>query len=181
MHGLRRKMGNDAKVIWITGLSGSGKSTIARKIQELLQLKGVKSIVIDGDQIRYVINDDTCGHDKKSRVKNAFRICRLAKLIADQGFIVIVATISLYHDVHKWNRDNLPGYHEVFLDVDMETLRERDPKDLYKKADFEVIDNVVGVHLDVEVPKEPDLVIENNDKIETVSIIARRLIDEFLG
>jgi adenylylsulfate kinase len=146
-------MDNDAKVIWITGLSGSGKSTIARKIQELLQLKGVKSIVIDGDQIRYVVNDNTCGYDKESRIINAFRICRLAKLIVDQGFIVIVATISLYHVIHEWNKDNLSGYHEVFLDVNIETLKKRDTKGLYKKADSGAIDNVAGVHLDIEAPK----------------------------
>ena len=174
-------MDNNAKVIWITGLSGSGKSTIARKIQELLKLKGIKPIVIDGDQVRSVVNDNACGHDKKSRIRNAFRICRLTKLIADQGFIVIVATISLYHDIHKWNRGNLPGYHEVFLDVDMEILRKRDPKGLYKKADLGAIDNIAGVHITAEFPKEPDLVIENNDNIETASIIAQRLIDKYLA
>ena len=179
--GLRRRMDNDAKVIWITGLYGSGKSTIATKIQELLRLKGIKSIIIDGDQFRSAVNDDACGHDKESRIRNAFRICRLVKFIADQGFIVIVATMSLYHVVHEWNRKNLPRYHEVFLDVDMEILRERDPKGYYKKADSGAIDNIVGVHLDAEIPKEPDLVIENNDNIETVPIIAQRLIDEYLG
>ena len=75
----------------------------------------------------------------------------------------------------------MPGYHEVFLDVDIDVLKKRDPKELYKRADIGIIDNVVGVHLNVEIPKESDLVIENNGNIETVPIIAQRLIDEYLG
>ncbi len=174
-------MDNDAKVIWITGLSGSGKTTIAKNMQDILRGQGDNVVVIDGDQIRHAVGDKNCGHDRANRVINAFRICRFAKMIADQGFIVIVATMSLYHEVHEWNRENLPGYHEIFLDVDMETLRKRDSKGYYKKADLGAIDNLAGVSLDVEFPKEPDLVIENNDDIETASIIAQRLIDEYLG
>ncbi|RKZ63425.1 MAG: adenylyl-sulfate kinase, partial [Candidatus Parabeggiatoa sp. nov. 3] len=83
------------KVLWITGLSGAGKTTIARATQDILRSKSVCTVLLDGDQVRNVVKDESCGHDQANRLKNAYRISRLAKMIAEQGLVVIVATMSL--------------------------------------------------------------------------------------
>ncbi|RKZ52792.1 MAG: adenylyl-sulfate kinase [Candidatus Parabeggiatoa sp. nov. 3] len=164
------------KVLWITGLSGAGKTTIARATQEILRSKGVCTVLLDGDQVRNVVRDETCGHDQANRLKNAYRISRLAKMIAEQGLVVIVATMSLFHEIHDWNRKNLPHYFEIYLKVDLAILQKRDPKGLYHKANRGKESNIVGVHLDIEEPQYPDLVIENNENLEDVSVIAELIV-----
>ena len=118
---------NQGRVIWITGLSGAGKTTLARALQEKLP----HSILLDGDEMREALIDLAGGFDRESRRRLAFTYARWANLLAKQGSTVIVATISLYHDLHAWNREHLPGYLEVFLDVPEEIRRKRDPKGLY--------------------------------------------------
>ena len=107
---------SNGRVIWITGLSGAGKSTVARATAEQLRKIGPTPVLIDGDEIRAAIRDPHTGHDPSSRLDNAYRISRLAKLFADQGHMVIVATMSIYHEIHDWNRANLLGYFEVWVE-----------------------------------------------------------------
>ena len=89
----------DGRVIWITGLSGAGKSTIARAAVTQLRALGELPVLIDGDQIREAIADPNTGHDIASRLANAYRISRFAKLFAEQGHTVIVATMSIFHEI----------------------------------------------------------------------------------
>ena len=101
------------RVIWITGLSGAGKTTVAQAAARCLRLKGMHPVILDGDAVRDVVCDPHTGHDRVSRLANAYRICRLAKLLADQGHLVLVATMSLFSEIHRWNREQLPNYLEV--------------------------------------------------------------------
>jgi adenylylsulfate kinase len=118
----------DGRVLWITGLSGAGKTTLAKA---LLPHMGPRVVLLDGDELRTALNLADSGFDKESRKGLAFTYARLARMIALQRFTVVVATISLFHELHAWNRAHLPGYYEVWLDVPEEECRRRDPKRLY--------------------------------------------------
>lgn len=172
---------NKGQVVWITGLSATGKSTVARHIKKVLDEKGVPTVIVDGDEVREMVADDCCGHDRESRIKNAYRICRLARMISQQGFTVLVATMSLFHEIHAWNRLNLPGYFEVFLEADLDVLKGRDPKGLYEKLSNGQEKNMGGVDIEAEFPQEPDLHIHNNGGTEdiprTAGIILEKLAE----
>lgn len=153
---------DNGKVVWITGYSGVGKSTIARRVQRVLGLRGREAVLLDGDEVRAAVADPGCGHDRVGRIANAYRIARLARLLASQGALVIVATMSLYHEVHEWNREHLPGYLEVLLEADLDVLRQRDPKGLYRAVECGTERNLCGFDLEAEPPARPHLRIRND-------------------
>lgn len=144
-------------VIWITGLAGAGKTTVANEVARELQARGQARVHLDGDAIREAIQDPHTGHDRESRLANAYRICRLARLLEQQGLWVVVSTMSLFSEIHSWNRQEFTQYVEVLLDTPLKDLRERDQKGLYSGNDR----NVVGRDLPPELPREPDLVLSN--------------------
>lgn len=168
-------------VIWLTGLSGAGKSTIAAALGDLFAKAGRPAILLDGDEVREAVGDEFCGHDPESRLKNAYRICRFARMLAGQGFTVIVATMSLYHEIHDWNRKNLPGYFETYLEASPEVLRERDPKGLYRRAELGKETNMGGLHIAIEAPKAPHLRLLNNGGPSDVPAMAGRIFEAALG
>ena len=167
---------SDGIVIWITGLSGVGKSTISSRVAEIIRARGGNCILLDGDAIRQAFPQVQSGHDRENRLINARRNSGLAKLLADQGHIVIFATMSLFAEVQAWNRENFPAYLEVFVDVPMDVLKARDADGLYAKAEQGLVENVVGVHLDYDVPKRPDLVVDNSGEITEIETIAQKII-----
>ncbi|MDP6174247.1 MAG: adenylyl-sulfate kinase, partial [Rhodospirillales bacterium] len=147
------------KVVWITGFSGAGKTTISRRVVEILRERGENCILLDGDEIRQVFPDIHSGHDPERRLSNAFRNSALAKMIAGQGPIVVFATMSLFSQVQDWNRENFPAYLEVLVDVPLEVLKARDFNGLYSRAERGLIQNVVGVDMDYHLPRQPDLMV----------------------
>ena len=155
------------RIIWITGLSSSGKTTLAREIQRLLKTKNREAILLDGDDLREVIlgpsKDQNQQFDGTKREELAFIYCRLAKLIAEQGCWVIVSTISMRKSVFDWNRENLPNYFEILIDLPLQMLEARDPKNIY--ADFKTgrRKNVIGMDINAEWPSQPDLVFNENN------------------
>ena len=157
----------NGRVIWITGLSGSGKTTLAHAIQHSLKLKNKLSIILDGDQLREVIFDPSMSEEQRFNISERERLGlvygRLAKLIAQQGLWVIVSTISMRKSVLDWNRDNLPNYYEILIDLPVEILEARDPKNIY--ADFKSgrRDNVIGLDIDAEKPSQPELVFNERN------------------
>ena len=114
-------------VIWITGLSGAGKTTLAKELVSQLATENKEPILLDGDQLREIFFDSSnqaiSAHDRSSRLALALKYSGLARLLSEQGFWVIVATISLFKEVHDWNRKNFKNYYEVFLDTPIEELR----------------------------------------------------------
>lgn len=150
-------MENKAKCYWITGLSGAGKTTLAKKIKSKIN----NSILLDGDIIREILNI-SYGYDIDSRLKLAYVYAKMAKMMVENNINVICSTISLFHEVQYWNRKNIPGYVEVFLDVDMHELERRDPKHIYSKSKSGNLKNVVGVDIAAEFPLNPDYRIRNN-------------------
>lgn len=151
-------MNQNPHVYWLTGLSDSGKSTMCRKLVDYLRKRGKSVILLDGDEIRAVVGA-VKAHTREERMALALRYSRLCKLLSDQGFDVAIATISLFEEIHEWNRENLPGYCEIFLDVPLDELRRRDTKGIYERFDRNEIKNVAGIDLQVDFPKNPDVVL----------------------
>ena len=169
-------------VIWITGLSGAGKTTLANDIARLLRAAGRSVVVLDGDDLREVLTPvtfDAESHTREKRFAIAKVYSRLSLLLADQDLTVVVATISLFHEIHRWNRKNLPDYFEVYLKVPMNELQRRDPKDLYRRAETGEISNVAGIDLAVDYPLGPDWEVEYLPGKSSVSLAVE--LSEKLG
>lgn len=145
-------------VLWFTGLSGSGKSTIADQLEELLRRDGRHTILLDGDNIRHGLNSDL-GFTEADRVENIRRIAEVAKLMAEAGLIVIVAFISPYRSVRQFARDLMdPGeLIEVFVDTPLDECIRRDPKGLYQRALAGEIRDFTGISSPYEPPERPEL------------------------
>ena len=131
-------------VIWLIGLSSSGKTTIAKEIIKLLKKQNKSSILVDGDEGRKVWGDDL-GHDILSREINAGRLSRLCQVLDQQNVEVVGAVLSLFPKWQNWNRKNFSQYYEVYLDVPMHILEKRDPKLIYKRARQGKLKNVANV------------------------------------
>lgn len=172
-------MHTTSNVYWLTGLSDSGKSTLCKKLVNYLRDRGKSVVLLDGDEIRAVIGA-VRAHTREERLALALRYSRLCKLLSDQGFDVAIATISLFEEVHEWNRENLPGYCEIFLNVPIEELRRRDTKGIYERFDRNQIKNVAGIDLKVDFPKTPDIVLyfdSNKDSDASFEELIRQLKD----
>ena len=147
-------------VIWITGLSGSGKTTLAKTIFQKLKERSFSPILIDGDEMRKIFKTDKEKYNTDDRLENAWRICKLSNLLSGQGNNVIVSTMSLFDEIHKWNRKNFNEYYEVFLDIPISELIKRDSKNIYSNYKNGLSKNVVGLNLDFDIPINSDLVIK---------------------
>ena len=159
-------MKQDGAVIWITGLSGSGKTSTATNLVNKIRSRGGAPILLDGDELREalgVAQNSAKHHGRAARVDLAFRYSKLCKLLAGQGHVVVIATISMFKEVHLWNRQNIEGYMEVYLKVEIDELRRRDPKGLYKLHEEGRTKNIAGIDLPVDEPESPDLRIISSE------------------
>lgn len=163
-------------VIWIIGLSGSGKTTILDKVYNEISLKAKHIVKIDGDIIREVFNNDL-GHTIEHRKRNAKRISKLCQFLENQKILVMCSILSAFEDDRNWNRENLINYKEIYIKTPKKILIERDSKGLYKKHIAGDIDNVVGFDIPFQEPKKPDLVIENNGSKEKFLENSKKIID----
>ncbi len=156
--------GHRGAVLWLTGLSGSGKSTIGHRVERMLIERGAFAYVLDGDNIRHGLNRDL-GFSPEDRVENIRRIGEVARLFADAGALVLSAFISPY----RQDRDRVralmgPGeFIEVFVDTPLEICEARDPKGLYKKARAGEISNFTGLDAPYEAPENPEVHLETAD------------------
>lgn len=157
--------GHRGAVLWFTGLSGSGKSTIAHRVERMLVERGAFAYVLDGDNIRHGLNSDL-GFSSEDRVENIRRIGEVARLFADAGALVLSAFISPY----RKDRDRVRAlmgpaeFVEVFVDTPLAICETRDPKGLYKKARAGEISNFTGLDAPYERPQAPEV------HLETVSL-----------
>jgi len=151
-----------AILVWITGLSGSGKTTIGKEVYNKIKKKHENTIFLDGDDFRNILGNDL-GHNQNDRIKNALRIHRMCKFLTFQNINVICTTMSLYKEIHDLNRSKINNYFEIFIECNIDELKRRDQKGLYSKAK-----NVVGIDLTYDKPKSCELVIENSqqDKLQ---------------
>ena len=168
-------MGHKGKVIWLTGLSGSGKSTIADALERRLHEMGVHSYILDGDNIRGGLNKDL-GFTEADRVENIRRTAEVAKLMADAGLVVITAFISPFRSERDMARALFDegDFAEVFLDVSLEVAEERDPKGLYKKARRGELPHFTGIDSPYQAPESADL------RINTAELSVDSCVEELL-
>ena len=148
-------------VIWITGLSGAGKTTLAREISAILKDQLPAVVMLDGDELREIFGADQVGktnHTRESRLALSMRYSYLCKMLSSQGLTVVIATISLFSQVHAWNRMNFNNYFEVYLKVPIEELQRRDPKGIYSRYYSGEISNVAGLDFSIDEPKYPDFI-----------------------
>ena len=157
-------MGHEGKVIWLTGLSGSGKSTVANALESRLHAMGIHSYLLDGDNIRGGLNKDL-GFTEADRVENIRRTAEVAKLMADAGLVVITAFISPFRSERDMARSLFKPdeFAEVFLDVSLDVAESRDPKGLYKKARRGDLPHFTGIDSPYEAPESADLRLDTSE------------------
>lgn len=163
-------------LLWLTGLSGSGKSTIANLLDQQLFSKGYHTYILDGDNIRHGLNADL-SFDEQSRKENLRRIGEVAKLFLDAGLIVICATISPFSKDREKIRSLFDEgeFIEVFVDTPLEICAKRDPKGFYKKAQNGEIKNFTGIEMAYEKPTSPEIHLDNST--QNAEINTRHILD----
>ena len=154
-----------ACVLWLTGLSGSGKSTTANAVEQRLHALGRHSYVLDGDNLRHGLTKDL-GFTAADRVENVRRIAEVAKLFVDAGLIVLVSVISPFRDERRMAREMMEEgeFIEVFVDAPLDVCERRDPKGLYRKARAGEIKNFTGIDSAYEPPERPDIVLKTAER-----------------
>ena len=161
-------------VIWFTGLSGSGKSTMSHALEERLFNKGCRTFVLDGDNIRHGLNFNL-GFSNKDRKENIRRIGEVSKLMMEAGFIIMTAFISPFREDRIAVRNLIPNgdFIEIYCKASLETCEARDVKGLYKRARAGEIKNYTGINSPYEVPENADLIIDTEQETieDSVSII----------
>ncbi|TWT99082.1 Adenylyl-sulfate kinase [Botrimarina colliarenosi] len=191
--------GHRGAVVWFTGLSGSGKSTVANAVDAMLHAAGVRTYVLDGDNVRHGLNATPqllaerygaafgerfgLGFAPEDRVENIRRVGEAAKLMAEAGLIVLTAFVSPYRSDRDAVRQTLGGsvadqgdFLEVFVDTPLEICEQRDPKGLYKKARAGEIKHFTGISDPYEEPLAPEIVLPGGD--ESVDLLAKRVVGE---
>lgn len=143
-------------VYWITGFSGAGKTTLANQLAGHIRDQDKKVFLLDGDEMRSIL-PGTFGYNIEDRISIASFYGKLACSIASQGVDVVCATISMFHEIRAWNRDNIDNYFEIFLDVPIEELQRRNNKNIYELKSNAYEKNVMGVTLTAELPLNPDV------------------------
>nr|WP_281721881.1 adenylyl-sulfate kinase [Nitrosomonas nitrosa] len=163
-------------VLWIIGLSGTGKSTLAGLVVHRLRESGKSVVLLDGDIIRALLGNDV-DHTLGGRRRNAERLSQLSKFLADQGIHVVAAVLSMFPEWQHWNRANIPDYSEVYMRATIDTLLRRDIKNLYARALKGEISNVVGVDLPFPDPERPELVINNDRDLLDLNELADKVMN----
>lgn len=166
-------------VIWVTGLSGAGKTTLCGLVYEALKPNLPELVLLDGDNVREAFGGDLDYHES-DRIRQVKRMRAMCRLLSQQGLVVLVAVLYSNPELLAWNRENLPGYYEVFLDASLDAVRSRDPKGLYAKAERGEMKDVVGIDVPWFEPATPDLRLDGSGKVPPEEL-AQVLLGELRG
>jgi len=176
-YALKKDSSAKGRLFWFTGLSGAGKTTIGREFLLLLKDRGNSPVFLDGDEMRAVFGDGI-SYSKEDRRLLANRYSRLCKLLTDQGLDVVCCTISMFHSVRQWNKENIGLYFEIYVKAPMDALLSRNAKGIYGKDAESKASDVVGVDIQMEEPLNPNFIALNDGK-EPPEEIARRIALKF--
>lgn len=168
--------GDSACALWFTGLSGAGKSTIARAVLRRLRAIGRTGFILDGDNLRAGLNSDL-GFSEEDRAENQRRVAEVAKLFVDAGMVTIVATISPLQAMREKARETIGSqrYIEIFIDTPKQVCEQRDPKQLYKNARQGLVRNFTGIDSRYDPPSQPDL------QLDTTALSADACADRIIA
>ena len=170
-----------SRVLWFTGLSGSGKSTVANATEKILHDMGLHTYILDGDNVRIGLNKDL-GFSPEDRTENIRRITEVAKLFADSGSIVLTAFISPYREDRDKAREIISNedFIEIYVSADLSVCEARDPKGLYKKARSGEIKGFTGIDAPYEAPLNPELVVQTDkhDIEASAQIVVDYLVEQ---
>jgi len=160
----QKKNGHKSLIIWLTGLSGAGKSTVANTLQNHLFKDGINVYILDGDNLRHSVNNNL-SFNSDDRKENIRRTAEIGKLFVDAGFVVLVALISPFEEDRNQARALFDHgeFIEVYVNCPFQVCETRDPKDLYKKAKKGEIQHFTGIDLPYEEPKNPEITINTNE------------------
>lgn len=159
-------------VVWMTGLAGSGKTTLAKAVTLQLKQKYRNIIHIDGDDFREILGD-IVGYELEERVRNAYRLSRLCGLLEKQSMLVICSTVSLFAEIQEYNQDNFAEYVDVYIHCDEAELFRRDKGLLYSQVSKGEIKNVIGVDIAYDIPINPMLMLDNTLQVRFDNNVAR--------
>tara|TARA_Y100000589_G_C27071463_1_gene595575 strand:- start:459 stop:980 length:522 start_codon:yes stop_codon:yes gene_type:complete len=166
-------------IIWLVGLSSSGKTTIGKKIFKFWKSQDKATVFIDGDEIRKIFsNKNNDNYNINGRKRNAERIRDLCILLDKNDINAVVSVLSIFPEMLIWNRKNFKKYFEVFLNPTFETLLNRDVKGLYKSAIEQKTKNVVGIDIDFNPPKSPDLILNQEGKFKSIENCVNEILIE---
>ncbi|MCV3431220.1 adenylyl-sulfate kinase [Campylobacter lari] len=169
-------------VIWLTGLAGSGKSFLCKKLYSELKKTYDNIIYLDGDEVRELF--DHKDYTKNGRIDISLKRSKLAQFLSSQSMIVIVSAISMWDEIYLFNRKHIKNYLEIYVKCDLKELIKRDQKQLYTKALNKEIDNVVGIDINFDIPNNADLVLDNssfNNTEEKIQLILSHFNNKFKG
>lgn len=149
-------------IIWVTGLSGAGKTTLCNAIVDMLKPTVPESVMLDGDIIRDTFGNDL-GYREEDRNTQIRRMQNLARMLEAQSLVVVVAALYAHPDLLHWNRENMIEYNEIYLQASLDTLRARDPKGLYAKSAGNANPQVVGLDIPWHEPVSPNIVFDSDE------------------
>mgnify|MGYP001377509120 CR=1 FL=1 len=149
---------NHGILFWITGLAGSGKTRIAEKISSRIRKDYGKTVILSGDEIRSIFNLQ--GYSDEERLKTVMKYCKLAKKITSQNINVILAVIGMKHELRSWNKKNQKNYIEIYIKSEVKNIIKEKKKKIY----HDNTSQIVGIDIKAEVPKKPNIVLNNNFK-----------------
>ena len=165
-----KKNKNKGILFWITGLSGSGKTTIAKKIKkDIIQLYG-PTLLVSGDNLRKIFNFNKYTYNERLSLSKKF--CKFAKFITNQKINLIFASVGMMDSMRKWYRNNIDNYVEIFIKADLNKIIKLKKKKIYNNKKN---GNIVGITIKPEFPKQPDIII-NNDFKKSTNILSNNLI-----
>ena len=150
--------------MWVTGVSGTGKTTLGRELVRQFNSINLLCVFLDGDELRGALGEvvnESVKFELNTRKNLAFFYGRLCLQISEQGHLVIIATVSLFNEIHKWNRANLPNYCEVVLDTPLQAVRDRNSKNVYTSTNNLEKPPIMGIDFVAEFPVKPDITFVN--------------------
>jgi len=173
------KNGQKPTILWFTGLSGAGKSTIADRLEQKLHTMGRRTYLLDGDNVRHGLNKDL-GFTDHDRVENIRRVGEVARLMLDAGLITLVSFISPFRSERRMARDLVEDgeFYEIFVDTPLEICEARDPKGLYRKARAGTLKNFTGIDSDYETPESPEIHLMSGE--QSVDTMVEQILDQLI-